>query len=297
MRIVFKKEKVKDSGGFMEGIKKRIQLWEGEAPFWDETIVNEENLDTATVTPYLIEDGEVHGCVLVCPGGGYVKRTRHEGEEVAEYLNAAGLHAFVVNYRVAPYRPEIGIIDAMRAVKYVRYYAERFHIIPGQIGIMGFSAGGGIACYTSLGHRAEEYPHLDEIDQMGSRPDTCCLCYAALSLRKERLNEKDYNNFRQVFNSEAAYEKYLLENSCEYLVDENMPPVFLWHTAEDIRVPVGGSMDFSMALKEKEIPFELHIFNEGVHGLGVTRAMEIDGTKQWFSLYLDWLKRQELGLK
>lgn len=275
----------------MDEDNKEIRLWEGEIPYFDDSVTNDENAGTATITPYLINDGKKHACIIILAGGGYVKRTWHEGGEAAGYINSIGLHAFVVNYRVAPYRAELGIVDAKRAVRFVRYHAGRFMVVPDKIGMLGFSAGGGLACYTALRHDMEDYEYIDEIDKVSSRPDSCCLSYAALSLKKDRLIEKDYENFRKYFDSDEDYEAYLLANSCEYLVREDMPPVFLWHTIDDARIPVVGSIDFIAALKEKGIPFECHFFPDGGHGLGISRALMIEGTREWFALYTGWLKR------
>ena len=102
-------------------MQETIALWgNGKIPFYKEEIHTGENADACTMTPYLIEDGKVHGMVLVFPGGGYVKRVPKEAEPVARYLNSIGMHAVVVNYRVLPYDSKMGVIDGKRAMRMVR---------------------------------------------------------------------------------------------------------------------------------------------------------------------------------
>ena len=91
----------------------RILLWERDIPQFDEKI----GQAAPSLTPFLLDDGKKHGAVIVFPGGGYTMKAAHEGAPVAERLNEMGLHAFVLDYRVAPYRFPVPLLDAQRAIR------------------------------------------------------------------------------------------------------------------------------------------------------------------------------------
>ena len=113
-------------------------LWPDGAPGLDQATPAFE----PTLTPYLCAAATPTGCVIVLPGGGYVGRADHEGEPIARWLNSLGLSAFVCDYRVAPYRHPYPSLDAGRAVRWVRAHAAEYGVLPGNIGLLGFSAGG-----------------------------------------------------------------------------------------------------------------------------------------------------------
>lgn len=113
-------------------------LWEGAAP----GAVGETPADKPTLTPYLVEGDGPFAAVVVCPGGGYSGHAEHEGKPIADWLNAAGVSAFVLQYRVAPYKHPVPLGDAQRAIRLVRSCAGEWRIDPNRIGILGFSAGG-----------------------------------------------------------------------------------------------------------------------------------------------------------
>ena len=106
---------------------------------WDKTPLFDESIDQAepTLTPYLLNDGKPHGAVIVCPGGGYAKKADHEGGPIALRLNEEGVHGFVLDYRVAPYRHPVPLMDALRAIRYVRYHAQELGVLEGEEGPYG----------------------------------------------------------------------------------------------------------------------------------------------------------------
>lgn len=268
----------------MEINPKKIKLWENEIPYYNENFQNEHNEGTATIDAYVVDDGKKHSAVVICPGGGYNHRAKHEGEGIANWLNALGISAFVVNYRVSPYTHPVELIDAKRAIRYVRFNADKFNIYEDKIGIMGFSAGAHLA-----GCVAEHYDEFDsgltndEIDKVNARPNMLCLCYPVVTLC-ESYGHKGSREFLLEDNTEL-----ILNLSLEKNVREDMPPTFIWHTFEDKSVPVINSLEMGKALKDKNIPFELHIFPEGKHGLGL--AEDIDGANQWPEMFVNWLAR------
>lgn len=263
----------------------KIRLWKGKPPFFNEDFQNDENREAPCVTPYIVNDGSVHPCIVVVPGGGYSHRALHEGEPIARWLNDKGINAFVVDYRVEPYMYPAPVIDVKRAVRYVRFYAERFAVDPERIGIIGFSAGAHAACCASLYFEDFEYDEKDDIDMICARPDICALCYPVITFKDGFCHEGSRE--RLIGRDRSLISKL----SCEENVSENMPPVFMWHTFEDQSVPVRNSLEMALALKKHEVPFELHIFPNGRHGLGMERCVDIEGVNKWPDLFLNWLRR------
>ncbi len=273
--------------------REQILLWqEGQIPFYDEQCQTPENEGTCTITPYLLEDGKEHAAVLVFPGGGYTHRCADkEGSAVAEYLNTLGLHAFIVNYRVIPYVPYLGVVDGKRAMRYVRKHAKEYGIRPDAIGVMGFSAGAGNACMVAELYDAEDYPVTDEIDAECARPDFCIFGYGALGLKPESMHESDREVFEQMV-AEEGREEFIKKYSCDALVRENMPPTFMWHTMEDTRVRVDVALDFVQSMSKAGNDVECHLFPEGAHGMSVRESRGVPGLEQWLTLLENWLARK-----
>ena len=258
-----------------------IKLWDNGTPYYNAEYGQPET----TITPYPAERNgdEKRGCVIVFPGGGYAKRAPHEGEPIALMLNEIGVHAFVLNYRIAPYKHPAELEDALRAVRWVRYHAEEYGIDPDKIGVLGFSAGGHLAVSAST-HFDYGRPGGYEIDAMSSKPNAAIYCYAVCTLEKPFT----HNGTRINLLGENASPELVREMSGPTSVREDMPPVFIWHTFEDTVVPVQNSLMMATALREKNIPVEMHIYPHGHHGLGLAPAFP--HTAQWATQLQTWLK-------
>lgn len=260
-----------------------INIWNGTPLGYNNEFDNEHNINKPELEEFAIKDGKKHSCFLIVPGGGYDHLSNHEGANVAKKLNEIGISAFVLYYRVAPYKHPIYLWDAKRAMRYIRYNAQKYNIDENKIGIMGFSAGGNLACVTAEHFDNYEYDAIDDVDSVSARPDALGMCYPVVSITKEishmRSGENMCGNDTNLRN----------ELSCELAVRKDMPPTFIWHTFEDKSVDCRNSLEMGMAMKEMGIPFELHIFPNGKHGLDLAEGVE--GTEQWFGLYCNWLKR------
>ncbi len=264
-----------------------INLWEKEnIPLYDE-----EKGQNPEMEAFLIDSDKPLGAVIIFPGGGYHHLSlENEGSKIAEFYNNNGFNAFVVTYRLTPYNHPAMLLDALRAIRLVRYNAEKFNVNPDQIAILGFSAGGHLAgsLYT---HYDFEYEKQDEIDEVSARPNGAILCYGVLSLSSKYT----HSGSRQNLLSDYSGEEYMRLSdflSAEKQVTEDTPPAFLWHTAADPVVPVSNSIDMAKALSEKKIPFELHIYPTGGHGMGL--APQKPHVTSWAPLSAAWL-RDELG--
>ncbi len=208
--------------------------------------------------------------VIICPGGGYsLLAIKHEGSQIAAWLNKLGVTAFVLKYRL----PDTSIMinktigplqDAQKAIRIVRRNAKEWNIDPHKIGIMGFSAGGHLASTLSTHYNQKVYEPLDTIS---ARPDFSILIYPVISMDSNithmgsRINLLGKNPEPEIVN--------LYSN--ELQVNKNTPPAFLVQSIDDDVVPVQNSIVYTLALKKYNIPCELHLYEKGGHGYGLGR--------------------------
>ena len=255
----------------------KIKLWEENTPYFDESLGQEE----PNITPYLLNDGKEHGAMIVCPGGGYTWLAPYEGEPVAKRLNELGFNAFVLQYRLAPaYHMPVMLLDAQRAVRYVRHHAQKFGVKADKIGIMGFSAGGHLSGMCGVKWDLGDANAADPVQRVSCRPDVIAPCYGVLNLHMFRSGEFGTSTTGEGFAELAMQREY----SPEYGVTKDTPPAFLWHTAEDGLVPVEQSIRCAQSCADHGVPVELHVFPFGPHGLGLGQEDKGPGTSQWSGL-------------
>jgi acetyl esterase/lipase len=222
-------------------------------------------VDVPTITPYLLPPGErPRGAVVVCPGGGYARLAPHEGEPVARWLNGIGIAAFVLRYRVAPYRHPHPLLDAQRAMRTVRHLAARWGIDASKVALLGFSAGGHLAVTAGTHHDAGVAKADDPIERRGCRPDALVLCYPVVS-----FHEPGHPGSLANLVGAGAPEDLRLFLSGEAQVCTDTPPAFVWHTSDDAAVPALHSILFCSALARHGVRYELHVYESGRHGLGL----------------------------
>lgn len=250
---------------YTENRKELVNIMVNEYKLWDSMPGFDPSYgQPETTITYYPADDAIRPCVIVFPGGGYEMRASHEGVTIAERYNREGFHAFVVNYRLRPYRyPEI-LFDGKRAVRYVRYYAEKFKVEPDHIAVCGFSAGGNLAVLTSEQYDAG-IEDGDEIDRVSSRPDAAILCYSVSTLTEFTHGGTRDHLLRDYENRDELIKKL----SGELAVRDDNPPTFIWHTASDDCVPVENALLMAQALQNKRIPMELHVYPFGNHGVGL----------------------------
>ncbi len=233
-------------------------------------------IGNATLYAYLQENtreidvGRRHPAMLILPGGGYGFVSDREGEPLALACLGQGYSAFVLRYSVFPnaqYPTQLK--EAEAALRYIREHATGWNIHPQKIAVMGFSAGGHLA--GNLATAGEE------------RPNAAVLCYPVITAGEYAHRD-----------SFIALGKDISLETC---VDEKTPPTFLWHTANDGLVPVENSLLMAAALQKQKIPFELHIFQNGPHGLSLCNqqtagpeAKEFINphAEHWFRLCIEW---------
>jgi acetyl esterase/lipase len=263
-----------------------IPLWPDGAPGALGSTTN----DIPALTPYLPDPASATGAALViCPGGGYAHLAPHEGNDYALWLNQRGVTCLVLKYRLGSngYRHPAMLEDAARAVRLARARAADWKIDPQRVGIMGSSAGGHLAS-TLLTHFDSGRPDAaDPVDRQSSRPDLGILCYPVITLG-EYTHKGSRNNLLGT-NQPPDLVKLL---SNELQVTTNTPPCFIWTTFEDKTVPLENTLLFAGALRKNHVPFDLHIYQKGGHGMGLNDQPPFTHPHPWAADCLFWLRQQ-----
>ena len=232
---------------------------------------------------------KIRPAMLVIPGGGYWMCSERESEPVALRFLANGFAAFVLDYEVQTGYPS-QLIKAAMAMKYIRDNAEEMRIAADKVAAIGFSAGGHLLGTLSLRSDAEEVKAI--LGDSNVKPNAAIFSYSVISM--ERGITHDGSRDMVTGNQERLVEFLSLEKA----VDKAAPPAFIWHTADDDCVPVENSICLATAYRNARVPFELHIFPHGRHGLSLADAEMNDSFDQegilpeiavWFPLALTFL--------
>jgi acetyl esterase/lipase len=263
-----------------------IPLWPAAAP----GALGDTTNDIPTLTPYLPDGTNGTGAAMViCPGGGYAHLAPHEGNDYALWLNQHGITCFVLKYRLGSdgYHYPAEFQDVTRAVRWVRAHATDYKIDPNRIGIMGSSAGGHLAATLLTHFDSGDTNAADVVERQSSRPDLGILCYAVITMGKFTHQGSRENLLGKDPSPDLVK---LLSN--ELQVTTNTPPCFIWATDEDKTVPVENSLMFAEALRKNHVPFALHIFQKGGHGMGLADKPPFTHPHPWAGDCLFWLKAQ-----
>ena len=255
-----------------------------------------------TVTVFLQQEiSNVEGSIyfykrpamIICPGGGYSACSLREGEPVAMQYLKLGFNVFVLYYSVVPHVFPQAIREVAATVDMINKNADEWNIDPEKVAVCGFSAGG---------HLAASYCTLRDCDEVSSvikaKPvQAAVLGYPVISGDPEQTNVP---TIRNLSGSKEITADIQAKFSLELHVSSNLtPPTFLWHTANDDCVPVNNSLLYAQALNKAGVPFELHIFPEGRHGLSTCDRQtnpdyDSDICKYdaaWITLADKWLKK------
>jgi acetyl esterase/lipase len=264
-----------------------IPLWPDGAP----GALGTKSNDIPTLTPYLPDQTNATGAAMViCPGGAYAGLAPHEGNDYALWLNQHGVTCFVLKYRLGSsgYHYPAEFQDVTRAIRWVRAHAADYQIAPNRIGIMGSSAGGHLSSMVLTHFDSGDTNSPKPVERQSSRPDIGILCYPVIT-----MGEFTHGGSRNALlgtNQSPEMVKFL---SSELQVTTNTPPCFLWTTFEDRTVPKEDSMMFAEALRKNRVPFDLHIYQKGGHGMGLgDRTPPFAHPHPWVGDCLFWLKAQ-----
>jgi len=267
-----------------------LPLWSEAAPSAKGN--NEEDIPALSV--FIPQQGQSNGtAVIIAPGGAYrLLASNLEGRQIADWFTARGVTAFVLRYRLGPnYLYPIPLLDAQRAIRYVRANSKQYGIDPNRVGIIGFSAGGHLAAMTATISDYEGKPDApDSVDRLSAKPNFLVLGYSWNNAMQpsEPPYISSYQKIMRMSGDEVLkFEKIFTP---ALLVNKETPRTFIYSTTDDKVVHVSASVDFYTALVKAGVPAELHLFAHGAHGLGLggqNPALEF-----WPSLLSQWLRAQ-----
>lgn len=264
-----------------------LPLWSGAAP----GALGTSDADIPRMTVYLPRSTPAGmTAVIVLPGGGYQNLAmNHEGRQVANFLNSAGVAAFVLQYRLGPrYHHPVEMEDAQRAIRTIRSHAAEWHIAENRIGVLGFSAGGHLAATVSTRFDSGRPGAPDVVDRVSSRPDFTILGYPVISLTEPWTHQGSKNNLL----GERPSADLVRSLSADQAVTSNTPPTFLFLTNADTAVPAENSVQYYLALRKAGVAVEMHIFENGPHGVGL--ATNDAALSEWPNLLLNWMRVHNL---
>lgn len=243
--------------------------------------------------------------VLIIPGGGYNHLGRREGEPVAIKFMAAGYIPFVLSYTAdGKHGFPVQQAEASLAMAYIREYGRLHNADSEKIAVIGFSAGAHLACSLScINGEAEVTAFLKGTEYFEKRgfssirADVLALCYPVITSDEKFIHSGSFNVL-------AGGDSELKERlSLEKRIGADFPPTYIWHTATDETVPVGNSLALASALCANNVPFEIHIFERGKHGLSLADKTvydimpEIsDGVENWFDEAIAFFKAHGVKL-
>jgi acetyl esterase/lipase len=248
-----------------EGVPGRLA--DGGPEVFADSRVSDVHDPSLTVFPAPRPNG---AAVIVCPGGAYMRiSVVREGSDVAERLNAQGVSAFVLRYRLEEYGHPAPLRDVLRAIRLVRSRAVELGVRRDRIGVLGFSAGGHLAASAATLFDAEEGRTGAALDAVDARPDFAILVYPVILLDGRGAHEGSRRNLLGPSPDPALVRRLSVDSQ----VTARTPPTLLIHTAEDATVPIENSLAFYEALRRAGVPAELHLFPRGRHGFGLDAGL------------------------
>ncbi len=247
------------------------------------------------LTAYVLENSNefskdrVRRAVLVCPGGGYGYTSDREAEPIALKFLSEDVTVFVLRYSVAPYRYPTQLVQVGRSLELIRQNAAEWNIDKDKVVVCGFSAGGHLT--ASIGTLWNKVLPQYGFDGDDHKPNGLILAYPVIS-SGECGHMGSFVNLLGENRTQEQMDFLSLENQ----VSSDTPPSFIWHTYQDSCVPVLNSLLFASAMAKENIPFELHVYPKGGHGLSLANEIVckpddcIPKVQRWIDLAIEWVK-------
>ena len=287
-----------------------IYLWPHGVPGMPRTQPNEQVIERAPLGATLRDRALFHtlhprlvvfrpqnpngAALLLCPGGGYVRLAidKEPYESAARFVRE-GVTCFALLYRLPGDHwasgPDAPLQDAQRAMRIIRARAPEWRVDPQRVTAMGFSAGGHLAAELAERWDARLYPHQDGADALSAKPDVSALLYPVVTMTEPLTHQGS----RDTLLGPGASDDMVRRYSIEQIVRSDAPPTFLAAAADDDAVPIQNLILLFQALREKHVPVEMHIFENGGHGFGI-RGTVGKPTAQWPELALAFMRQHHM---
>lgn len=228
--------------------------------------------------------------MLVIPGGGYrFVSIDNEGHEIARWLAAHGVTAFILTYRLPAEgwaMPHLApLADAQRAIRLIRHHHASYGIDPDRTGVIGFSAGGHLCASLATMFDHPAYEAVDTADALSARPALFAPIYPVISM----VAGVSHGGSRTNLLGAAPDEDMVTQFSTDKQVSKATPPAFIVHSEDDGTVPVANALLLREALKTRDIKVETHLFAEGGHGYGLNAPKA-----KWDDLFLSFARARGL---
>ncbi len=228
-------------------------------------------------------------CVIVCPGGAYAFCSQREAEPIALNFLNEGFNVFLLNYSVAPHTFPSQLCEVAAVMELIYKNKDEWNCDTDKIAIIGFSAGGHLAAHYSTMFDCKE---VREFFPESKSVNATILGYPVITADLESTHKGSIMNLTG--NKELTEELAYFSN--EKNVKPTTPPTFIWHTAEDAAVPVKNSLLYAEALSKNKVPFELHIYPFGRHGLSTCDEHTLDEVNEKIA-HINWLGDMKKWLK
>ena len=260
-----------------------------------ESFLLDERYPDCELSAYLSEDSETRRAIVIMPGGGYARVSSREGEPIAKYYLSKGFNCFVLRYSVGARAVDsVPLIEAALAIKHVRENSDRYCVDPDRIFVCGFSAGGHLAASSGiLWNDPIVRAALGNAPEGINKPTGMILSYPVITAGELAHKGSIYN----LCGTDDPTEEQMNRCSLERHVDGTTPPTFIWHTFADDVVPVENSLMLAEKLSKHKVPFELHVFPDGEHGLALANeiscpspiAPTVSHAAIWTELSVRWI--------
>ena len=225
--------------------------------------------------------------IIICPGGGYSSVSfDNEGEPLAIRFLAEGYNTFVLNYSTSPVRFPGALLELSKTVATIRKNAHKFNIDPNKIIICGFSAGGHLAASLGVYWRKVYIQQFLGYNKNENKPNGIILGYPVISSSEDAVHLASLHNLIGDNPDQREISMFSLENQ----VNETVPPCFIWHTATDVAVPPQNSLLFAQSLSKHKIPYELHIYPRGDHGISLASKVTSRSPTQIVPECQNWIE-------
>lgn len=230
-------------------------------------------------------------CLIICPGGAYVFCSQRESEPIAVNYLPDGFNVFVITYSTAPHTFPTQLIEVAALIELIYRNSNEWNCDVSKIAIMGFSAGGHLAAHYSTMYDCKEvrksFPDSKPVN-------ASILCYPVITADPAYAHMGSFDN---LLGKKERTEEEINYFSCDKNVKSSTPPAFIWHTAEDYGVPIMNSILYCKALSEHKIPFELHIYPFGSHGLATGDYHTNDNIDEKSAHIQSWICESRKWLK